>query len=201
MSSKRNRKKNTNKNTVTDPQIREQAAGFADGFAESVAEPVSEVVTEPVPEEPVKEEKLSELDLPEVDDAFIDWRNEQSMRGDFSSPVFDPAKEFASADTIVIAVPFWDLSFPSVLKRYLEQVCVSGLTFCYENDLPKGLCRAKKLWYVTTAGGPIYSEDFGYGYVKALAQTFFGIGECRFIKAEGLDMIGADVEGILEAAE
>ena len=151
--------------------------------------------------EPVKEEKLSELDLPEVDDAFIDWRNEQSMRGDFSSPVFDPAKEFASADTIVIAAPFWDLSFPSVLKRYLEQVCVSGLTFCYENDLPKGLCRAKKLWYVTTAGGPIYSEDFGYGYVKALAQTFFGIGECRFIKAEGLDMIGADVEGILEAAE
>ena len=151
--------------------------------------------------EPVKEVKLAELDLPEVDDAFISWRNEQSECNDFSSPVFDLAKEFAAADDIVIAAPFWDLSFPSVLKRYLEQICVVGLTFCYEDNLPKGLCHAKKLWYVTTAGGPIYSESFGYGYVKALAQTFFGIDDCRLIKAEGLDEIGADVERILKAAE
>ena len=63
--------------------------------------------------------------------------------------------------------------------------------------MPQGLCRANKLTYVTTAGGPIFSENFGYGYVRALATTFFGIKETRMIKAENLDIRGADVERLL----
>lgn len=40
------------------------------------------------------------------------------------------------------------------------------------------------------------------GYVKALAQTFYGIPETELISAEGLDMIGTDVKAILrDAAE
>ena len=42
------------------------------------------------------------------------------------------------------------------------------------------------------------SGDFGFGYVKALANTFYGIEEVYQIKAEGLDIIGADVESILK---
>jgi len=149
----------------------------------------------------VKEVVLEDIDFPKVDNAFLSFRDEQIANEDFSAPVFELAKDFAAADTIVIAAPFWDFSFPAMLKQYLEQICVTGITFCYEGDAPKGLCRAEKLFYVTTAGGMIYSEAFGYGYVKELAQSFFGIRECRFIKAEGLDIIGADVEGILNDAE
>ena len=54
---------------------------------------------------------------------------------------------------------------------------------------------------MTTAGGPIFSDEFGYGYVKALAQGFYGIPDTAMVKAEGLDIIGADVEDILKKAE
>ena len=149
----------------------------------------------------VKAVKLDKTQLPEVNADFIAWRNERSGMGDFASPVFDLAKDFAAADTVVIAAPYWDLSFPAALKRYIEQICVVGLTFRYENDAPVSMCRAKRLYYVTTAGAYIASAEFGFGYIQALAQTFFGISECEMIKAEGLDISGADVEAILKNAE
>ena len=75
------------------------------------------------------------------------------------------------------------------------------MTFEYTEDgSARGLCRAKKLIYVTTAGGPIISDEYGFGYVKALAQGFYGISDVCQVKAEGLDIIGADVEGILNRA-
>lgn len=107
---------------------------------------------------------------------------------------------FANADTVVIAAPYYDLSFPAMLKQYFEQINVLGLTFTYsETGTPKGLCKAKDLYYVTTAGGPIISDEFGFGYVKALAKCFYGIENVYQIKAEGLDIIGADVEAILNS--
>ena len=76
-----------------------------------------------------------------------------------------------------------------------------GLTFEYtEEGTPRGLCKAKKLIYVTTAGGPVISDEYGFGYVKALAQSFYGIRDVCQVKAEKLDVIGADVEGILNKA-
>lgn len=51
-------------------------------------------------------------------------------------PLLKYAKEFSKADTIVIAAPFWDLSFPSLLKIYFEAVTVCGMAFRYENNAP-----------------------------------------------------------------
>ena len=64
-----------------------------------------------------------------------------------------------------------------------------------------GLCRARRLIYVTTAGGCYVPEEFGFGYIRALAQGFYGIGDVRLIRATGLDIDGADVEALLGAAE
>ena len=41
------------------------------------------------------------------------------------------AKQFAGADTIVIAAPFWDLSFPAILKTYIENIYVTGIVSRY----------------------------------------------------------------------
>ena len=121
---------------------------------------------------------------------------------DVSGREFEYAKQFASADTIVIAAPFWDLSFPAVLKLYFENVTVSGITFEYsEKGRPVGKCRAKKLYYITTSGGYIGNNNFGFDYVKALAENFFGINDISFYSAEGLDVIGADIEGIMAEAK
>ena len=138
---------------------------------------------------------------PIISEEFIINRTDATGRMDFADPAYAPARQFAEADIIVVAAPYWDLSFPAILKAYFEQVNVLGLTFEYTDDgLPRGLCKAKKLIYVTTAGGPIISDEYGYGYVKALAQGFYGIADVCQVKAEGLDMIGADVKEILNKA-
>lgn len=101
----------------------------------------------------------------------------------------------------MIAAPYWDLSFPAMLKQYLEQINVVKITFRYSEDgVPVGLCRAEKLFYVTTAGGLYVPEDFGFGYVKALAQNYHGIQNVRKIEALGLDICGANVDAIMASA-
>ena len=110
------------------------------------------------------------------------------------------AGQFANADEIVIAAPYWDLSFPAILKAYLEQITVAGITFEYANGRPRGLCKAKRLTYVTTSGGPIL-DDFGYEYVKALAQKFYGIPQTKAYRAMNLDVNRIAAEDILTKAE
>ncbi len=55
--------------------------------------------------------------------------------------------------------------------------------------------------YVTTAGGFYVPEEYGFGYVKALAENYYGIRDVRKIEAVGLDIYGADVNAIMAAAE
>ena len=59
--------------------------------------------------------------------------------------MFDLARQFARAEIIVMAAPYWDLSFQAALKQYLEQVNVVGITFRYsEEGQPVPLCRARR---------------------------------------------------------
>lgn len=115
------------------------------------------------------------------------------------SDMYMPAQRFKQADEIVIAAPYWDLSFPAELKAYIENIMVNTVTFTYENDRPKGLCRAKRITYITTAGGYIENADFGFGYIGAIGKML-GINECVRIYAEGLDIEGCDAGAVLAAA-
>lgn len=153
-------------------------------------------------DQPVTEVRLDALDFPAVDEAFLLRRDQLIRAAAFSDPMFDLARQFAAAEEIVIAAPFWDLSFPAALKQYFEQINVLGVTFRYTPaGVPVGLCRARCLTYVTTAGGDYVPEDFSFGYVKALAQSFYGIPDVRLVKAVGLDLDGADPAAILDAAK
>lgn len=150
----------------------------------------------------VAEVRLYEMALPALNLERMARREEASQKQDFSHPDFDLAKQFAAADKIVIAAPYWDLMFPAVLKSYLENVTVAGITFFYsEKGHPQSLCKARQLHYVTTSGGLIGQNDFGFSYVKALAQNFFGIAEVHRYAAEGLDMFGAEPYKIMEKAK
>ena len=151
---------------------------------------------------PVEEVRLEEINFPIVEEDFLNMRDRLISEGSLDSPVFDLARQFSEAETIVIAAPYWDLSFPAVLKQYFEQVNVVGITFRYtEEGIPEGLCKADRIFYVSTAGGIYVPTDFGFGYVKALAQGYYGIGDVRLIEAVGLDIYEADIEAILEEAE
>lgn len=149
----------------------------------------------------VEEVKLYEEDLAPLALEEMELRDISNKNKDFSNEKFALSKQFAESDVIVIAAPYWDLMFPAVVKNYIEKITVNGLTFAYgENGIPYGLCKAKKLIYVTTAGGPII-HNFGYDYVSALAKCFYGITKVQCVKAQGLDVYGADVAKIMEEAK
>lgn len=148
----------------------------------------------------IQEVNLEQENLKPLDRKMLEKREYFTAQNDFSDEMFNYAKDFSEAETIVIAAPYWDLAFPAVLKIYLEQIVVAGITFQYKKGIPDGLCRAKKLIYVTTAGGTVY-DNFGYDYVKALSQKFFGIEEVEFFKAENLDIRGNDAGKIIQTAK
>ena len=151
---------------------------------------------------PYEELRLEDIAFPSVGEAFLTRRDRLLSEGKLQDPLFDLARQFAEAETVVIAAPYWDLSFPAALKQYLEQINVVGVTFKYSPEgVPVGLCRADRLFYVTTAGGHYVPDVFGFGYVKALAQNYYGIQDVRQIEAAGLDIDGADVPAIMKEAE
>ena len=145
---------------------------------------------------------LAEENIKPLDKARLEKRQKLISKGDFSDEIFKYAKQFAQADEIVIAAPYWDFSFPALLKIYIENICVVGVTFDYLSDgTSKSRCKAKKLTYITTAGGVIPERNFGFDYIKAVASEFFGIKEFECIKAEKFDIYGEDTGKIMENAK
>ena len=125
--------------------------------------------------------------------------------GKLDDPLFQPARQFAAAGRIVIAAPFWDLSFPAILKIYLERISVTNITFGYD-DLGRsvGLCKADKLLLITTRGGDfsipeISWMEMGARQLEALC-AMYGIPSFQCLTAQGLDDIRNDKEAILSQA-
>ena len=122
--------------------------------------------------------------------------------GKLEQPMFEPAWQFAAADKLVIAAPFWDMSFPAILKIYLERISVTDLTFGYsEEGAMVGLCKASKLLYITTRGGYYAGTplDIATQHIKGLA-VMYGIPCVHFLDAEGLDDVRNDKQALLEQA-
>jgi len=148
-----------------------------------------------------EEVKLAQMHLKSISNERLEKRTELVKEGKFDDPMFDLARQFAAADTIVIGAPYWDLSFPAKLKLYIENIYVMGIVSKYsEHGFPVGLCKAKKLYYVTTAGGP-YLPDYSFDYITTMATQVFGISETKLIKAEMLDVVGYNPERIMKKAK
>ena len=151
----------------------------------------------------VEELRLDEENIPPLSGELLKKRDVLMSEGNMSDPMLRYARQFAEADTVVIAAPYWDLIFPATVRLWFEHICVTGLTFRYSPEgFPVSMCRAKQMFYITTAGGPIFDGfNFGYDYAKAVCEGYFGIRDCRCIKAEGLDIVGADMDGIMAKAK
>lgn len=99
------------------------------------------------------------------------------------------AKKIAAADRIVIAAPFWDMSFPSALKVFFENMSLFGVTFDSNDKECYGLCKAEKVMYITTRGMNISTGDpleQATPYIKALSHLW-GWGGLTVISAQNMD--------------
>lgn len=126
-------------------------------------------------------------------------------RGNGETPqwAIDCAKTIAEADRIVIAAPFWDMSFPAVLKAFFEQTSLYDITFADNGEECIGLCRCQKVLYITTRGMNIKTgepREQATPYIKALS-TLWGLGEVVTIAAQNMDYSSEEenVERIHEA--
>lgn len=143
---------------------------------------------------------LNEMSLIPQTREVLDRRDAFIEAGDFSDPMFDLAKQFMEADHIVIGAPYWDLEFPSLLKIYFERVSVSELTYEFLGDHVDAYTKAERAVYITTAGGYTIGKNYGFEYAQGLFSFLFGINRMDLIMAEGLDIEGADIEGLLKDA-
>lgn len=136
--------------------------------------------------------------LPYMSEGFFRQRDELLEKDELDHPCFSYARQFAQADKIVIAAPFWDLSFPALLKVYIENLCVHGITFAYGKQGLHGICRASNLVFITTRG-TFYENspmEMGSRYMDAMSK-FWGIKDYDCIFAEGLDERTEPVEFLM----
>ena len=100
-----------------------------------------------------------------------------------------------------MAAPFWDLSVPAIVKLYIENISLEGITFgCDERGI-YGMCKAKDMLFFTTRGdfygdGPM---EQGARYLEALCKMF-GIPTFRCIYAEGMDTRPDKAKELMEQA-
>ena len=149
---------------------------------------------------------LEEIDLtketfPFFDDAMIIQRNRLIDEGKTDDPMFRYAKQFALADRIVIGAPYWDLSFPAILKTYVEHITCRNITFRNTPTCITGICNAEKLVYITAVGGYIEQQaNLGAEYIQSLCEIMYGIEQFEAIYAEGLDIETNDPVEIMRDA-
>lgn len=132
---------------------------------------------------------------------FFQSRQELLAVGNRTHPRFRYAHQLAGADLIIMAAPFWDMGFPALLKIYIENVSVDGITFRGTENGLEGMCKAEHLVFLTSRGGFYAGSDLEQGapYLRAI-QKFFGIGEFHCIAADGMDVAGFDGPGSLQRA-
>lgn len=128
---------------------------------------------------------INELNLEIVDDKLVEKRTS----GIITPHVLKWAESIRDADRIVIAAPFWDMSFPAALKVFVELCSIFNVTFRVDETKCIGNCKSEKFLYITTRGMNIKTGDpldQGTSYFKALS-FLWGLGEMIVVSAENID--------------
>lgn len=147
-------------------------------------------IASPIIEELRKRYSVETVDLtrniyPVADNYTLEDRNQGVVPAEHVAI----ARKIAAADRIVIAAPFWDMSFPSALKVFFENMSLFGVTFDTNEKECYGLCKAEKVMYITSRGMNISTGDpleQATPYIKALSHLW-GWGELTVVAAQNMD--------------
>ena len=161
-------------------------------------------IAEPIIAELGKRYNVIRYDLPQMEilplnpELYAD-----RSRGDVPAWAREAAAAIAGADRILIAAPFWDMSFPAVLKCFFEQTSLFDITFTDSGKTCVGLCKAPKVLYITTRGMDIPTGDpreQATPYLRALG-SLWNLGPLTTISAQNMDYSSpAEIEARISAA-
>lgn len=115
--------------------------------------------------------------------------------GDYSDKAIE---ELATADIIVIGVAIHNFHIPGVLKAWIDQVCVAGKTFSYQDGGPFGLIQNKKVYLALASGGSVESCGLANQYLQTVLG-FIGLTDTSSFFVYGTALPGLK-ENALERA-
>lgn len=161
-------------------------------------------IAEPVIGALGKRYKVTRYDLPQMDIAPLNPRLfAERGAGEIPTWAKEAATAIAGADRILIAAPFWDMSFPAVLKCFFEQTSLFDITFTDNGKTCIGLCKSPMVLYITTREMDIPTGDpreQATPYLKALG-SLWNLGELTVISAQNMDYSSPEeIEGKITAA-
>ena len=165
---------------------------MADAFLTALRNVRTDVTVETVTQETL-------LALRPFDAAALNERDALTAARAFDAPVFDLARQFCAADAVVVAAPYWDMSYPAALRTYIEHISAVGLTYHYEADGCHGECSARALVYLTSGGAFEQEDSIGVLHWRQLCGLF-GIERFEYVFAGGLDIDPNKTPALLEGA-
>ncbi|KEQ26927.1 NAD(P)H-dependent oxidoreductase [Paenibacillus tyrfis] len=145
---------------------------------------------------------LYQMDIPQLDqDVFSGWG--KLKEGVAFENLTEPEKmkvgrigelvdQFVAADKYVFVTPIWNLSYPPVMKSYIDSICIAGKTFKYLPDIGRvGLLSDKKAVHIQASGSFLSpgSDDadleMGHRHLKVIME-FVGVPSFEGIFVEGM---------------
>lgn len=115
--------------------------------------------------------------------------------------------QFVAASVYIVASPMWSLSFPAILKDYIDCVIQAEKTITFNNNKPEGLLndRPRTFIYVQSSGAnipwilkPIL--DKGLNYVEDIIK-FIGIAKFEELLVDGTGTTETEKSEAIEKAK
>ena len=161
-------------------------------------------IAEPVIAELAKRYEMTRYDLTKMAlEPLTPASYAARMAGDIPAWALEAAKTVAEADRIVLVAPFWDMSFPAVVKVFFEHLSLFGVTFTDNGHSCVGMCKCEKVMYITTRGMNIPTGDpreQGTTYLHALS-SLWDLGTILTVAAWNMDYSTPEErEGKIESA-
>ena len=107
---------------------------------------------------------------------------------------FNVAKEIAQADAMIVAAPFWDMTYPALLKAFFEKISILDVMFADGPDSCIGISHNKFMFYITTRGMNIKTDSPLDGATKSLRAlcALWGIPKLVTLAANNMDYLSAE---------
>ena len=147
-------------------------------------------IAEPILEELAKRYEITRFDLTKMPmEPLTPETYAQRAAGIIPAWALEAARAIAEADRLVVVAPFWDMSFPAVVKVFFEHVSLYDVTFMDNGRTCVGKCKCEKVMYITTRGMNIPTGDAreqGSSYLHALSELW-DLGTVLTVAAWNLD--------------
>ncbi|CAN5310487.1 NAD(P)H-dependent oxidoreductase [soil metagenome] len=130
-------------------------------------------------------------------------QEEQPKMAALSTQLLD---ELKAADVLIIGLGLYNYGVPATLKAWMDQVCLAGITFRYNEEGQQiGLLTGKKAYIAIASGGvfqnsPLASWEHATPHLRTVLGSI-GITDVTIFRAEGNGVPGIKETTLQKAIE